>query len=79
MDRPRTFVDEQVRGPFSWFKHRHTFVENGDETRMTDDWEHAAPLGFATDLVLRGYMERLLRTRNAAIVAEAERRVRSRA
>ena len=33
---------------------------------MIDDWEH-------------GYMERLLGTRNAAIVAEAERRVRSRA
>lgn len=79
MDRPSTFVDEQVRGPFTWFRHRHTFIENGDETRMIDDWEHHAPLGFATDLVLRGYMGRLLRTRNAAIVAEAERRVRSRA
>ena len=79
MDRPRTFVDEQVRGPFSWFVHRHTFVAEDDGTRMIDDWEHAAPLGFATDLVLRGYMERLLTTRNAAIVPEAERRVRSRA
>jgi len=79
MDRPRTFVDEQVRGPFTSFTHRHTFVEEGETTRMIDDWEHRAPLGFATDLVLRGYMERLLRTRNATIVAEAERRVRSRA
>jgi len=77
MDRPRTFVDEQVRGPFTSFTHRHTFVEEGEGTRMIDDWEHRAPLGFATDLVLRGYMERLLRTRNATIVAEAERRVRS--
>jgi len=77
MDRPRTFVDEQVRGPFTSFTHRHTFVEEGETTRMIDDWEHRAPLGFATDLVLRGYMERLLRTRNATIVAEAERRVRS--
>ena len=80
MDRPRTFVDEQVRGPFSSFTHRHTFIDAADgATRMIDEWEHRAPLGFATDLVLRGYMERLLRTRNAAIVAEAERRVRSRA
>ena len=80
MDRPRMFIDEQVRGAFTWFKHRHTFVEeDGGKTRMIDDWEHRAPLGFATDLVLRGYMEGLLRTRNATIVAEAERRVRSRA
>lgn len=79
MDRPRTFVDEQVRGPFTWFTHRHTFVAEAGATRMIDDWEHRAPMGFASDLVLRGYMERLLRTRNAAIVAEAERRVRSRA
>ena len=77
MDRPRTFVDEQVRGPFTWFHHRHTFIdEHEGTTRMIDDWEHRAPLGLASDLVLRGYMERLLRTRNAAIVAEAERRVK---
>jgi ligand-binding SRPBCC domain-containing protein len=79
MDRPRTFVDEQVRGPFSWFTHRHRFIEEGGATRMIDDWEHRAPFGFVTDVVLRGYMQRLLETRNAAIVAEAERRVRSRA
>jgi ligand-binding SRPBCC domain-containing protein len=78
MDRPNTFVDEQVRGAFKWFRHRHSFIEVGDDTRMIDEWEHQAPLGALTDLVLRGYMERLLRTRNAAIVAEAERRVRSR-
>jgi ligand-binding SRPBCC domain-containing protein len=78
MDRPRTFVDEQVRGPFTWFEHRHTFVEEGDATRMIDDWEHRAPFGLLSDLVLARYMERLLRTRNAAIVAEAKRRVRSR-
>lgn len=78
MERPRAFVDEQVRGPFRSFRHRHTFLEGGDgETHMVDEWEHEAPLGFATDLVLRGYMDRLLRARNAAIVAEAERRVRS--
>ena len=79
MDRPSMFVDEQVRGAFSWFVHRHVFIEEGASTRMIDDWEHAAPLGFATDLVLRGYMEKLLRIRNAAIVDEAERRVPSRA
>jgi ligand-binding SRPBCC domain-containing protein len=79
MERPRTFVDEQVRGPFRWFTHRHTFIAEGDATRMVDDWEHRAPLGALSDLVLAGYMERLLRARNAAIVAEAERRVRSRA
>ncbi|HEY2365580.1 MAG TPA: SRPBCC family protein [Polyangiaceae bacterium] len=77
MDRPRTFVDEQVRGPFRSFVHRHVFIADGDTTRMVDDWEHRAPLGFATDLVLRGYMSRLLTTRNTAIVAEAERRARS--
>jgi len=79
MDRPRTFTDEQVRGPFAWFTHRHTFRAERGGTLMIDEWAHRspfAPLGAIADLALRGYMERLLRTRNAAIVAEAERVVR---
>jgi len=70
MDRPSSFVDEQVRGPFVSMVHRHEFRESNGATEMIDDWTHRAPLGPITDLVLRGYMERLLRARNAALVAE---------
>lgn len=73
MDRPRAFVDEQVRGPFSRFTHRHEFHPEGDTTRMIDLWEHHAPLGFLADpLFLARYMRRLLETRNALLCREAE-------
>ena len=28
LERPRRFVDEQVRGPFHWFRHEHLFDGN---------------------------------------------------
>jgi ligand-binding SRPBCC domain-containing protein len=77
MDRPAMFVDEQVRGPFAWFRHRHTFHAREGGTLMIDDWEHASPLGplgRIADLVVGPYMERLLRIRIALLVEEAERR-----
>jgi ligand-binding SRPBCC domain-containing protein len=76
MDRPRSFVDEQVTGTFSYFVHRHEFREEGDVTVMTDIWEHRTPLGplgsIADALFLDRYMTRLLETRNAVLAREAE-------
>lgn len=71
------FADEQVRGPFSWFRHEHHFeLRPGGGTRMHDRWEHRAPLGplgrVADRLVLARHMRRLLETRNQALRAEAE-------
>jgi len=71
-DRPLSFVDEQVRGPFASFTHRHAFRTAPGGTLMTDDWTHRAPLGALgrlADLGLSAYVERLLRRRNAAMVA----------
>ena len=77
-DAPRRLVDEQVDGPFAWFRHEHRFDVVGDgRTLMVDDWTHASPFGplgwLADRLVLRGHLTRLLERRNAAIV-EAVRR-----
>jgi ligand-binding SRPBCC domain-containing protein len=73
---PTTFADEQKRGPFRRFHHRHTFRAVPGGTLMIDDWEHEAPFGplgwLADRLVLGGHMQRLLKTRNAALKREAE-------
>jgi ligand-binding SRPBCC domain-containing protein len=75
-DRPHRFVDEQSTGPFARFRHEHRFEASAAGTRMIDDWDHVAPFGLLGRLVdaviLRRVMKRLLETRNAALVREAE-------
>lgn len=62
-DPPRSFVDEQLRGPYAKWVHTHTFVphvENGvDGTLMTDRVEYALPRwspGFVNRLVHRAFV-----------------------
>jgi ligand-binding SRPBCC domain-containing protein len=75
-DRPYSFTDEQVKGPFATLVHRHTFRSEGKATLMIDDWTHTnpyGPLGLLVEPVLKQYVTRLLRTRNAALCKEVER------
>jgi ligand-binding SRPBCC domain-containing protein len=73
---PMRFVDEQVSGPFAWFRHEHRFEPIEGGTLMIDDWEHAAPFGvvgrIADALVVGRLLRRLLEARNAALAREAE-------
>lgn len=68
-DVPHRFVDEQVRGPFGRWWHEHRFEPTPDgRCLMTDTIRFASPLGplgaLVDRLVLRRYMERLIRERN---------------
>jgi ligand-binding SRPBCC domain-containing protein len=73
---PTRFVDEQISGPFAWFRHEHRFDAIPGGTRMVDDWQHAAPFGIigtiADRLVLDRLIRRLLARRNTALANEAE-------
>jgi ligand-binding SRPBCC domain-containing protein len=64
LDFPTTFTDEQVRGPFTSFRHVHDFQSNGTGSIMTDRVEFTAPFGFlgrlAERLILRRYLQRLI-------------------
>ncbi|MFI8631471.1 SRPBCC family protein [Microbacterium sp. NPDC077663] len=73
LDRPRRFVDEQVRGPFRVFRHEHRFEPDGDVTVMTDTVTLRSPLlGWVVErLLLRPYLQRLIRSRNAVLVEKA--------
>lgn len=66
-DRPRSFVDEQTRGPFREFRHEHRFVPDGAGSLMTDIIMFSAPLGalgrVAEQLVLARYLRRLIEER----------------
>ncbi|MFH8612509.1 SRPBCC family protein [Streptomyces sp. NPDC018029] len=73
-DRPRCFVDEQESGPFKRWRHAHHFEPDGTGgTIMRDVIDFASPLepvGRIVDrLLLRRYMSRLIRIRNAYLAS----------
>ncbi|WP_214104803.1 SRPBCC family protein [Acrocarpospora catenulata] len=71
LDRPYSFVDEQVAGPFRRWHHAHYFEASGEGTLMRDTVEFEAPFGplgrLAELLVLRRYMVKLIMLRNQHI------------
>lgn len=71
LERPDRFVDEQVRGPFSLFRHEHLFSRDGDETVMTDTLTIGSPIfGRLTErVILVPYLRRLIRQRNHHLLA----------
>lgn len=44
-DPPRAFVDEQVRGPYRSWRHRHEFRSVRGGTELVDRVEYALPFG----------------------------------
>ena len=80
LDFPRSFTDEQVRGPFRSFRHVHEFEPAPGGSIMTDRVEFSAPFGLlgraAEKLVLRPYLQRLIRDR-ARFLASISSRTRA--
>ncbi|MEP1122288.1 MAG: SRPBCC family protein [Ilumatobacter sp.] len=77
-DRPHSFVDEQVKGPFASFRHLHVFTDLGDgSTEMIDEVEFEAPLGplglIAEKAVLGRYMPHLIDVRNRELLVQVQR------
>jgi ligand-binding SRPBCC domain-containing protein len=42
---PHSFVDEQARGPYSLWRHRHTFEETPEGTIVSDCVDYRLPFG----------------------------------
>src|SRR3954463_13295061 len=76
MTRPSHFQDVMIKGPFRYFRHDHTFTQQGRSTLMIDRVEFASPvsvLGSLVDiLVLRSYLKHFLQGRNLLLKAAAE-------
>ena len=76
MDRPNSFVDEQVSGDFQSFRHEHHFkaVQNG--TFLIDVFEFKSPYGkiglVFSQLYLKRYLTKLMERRNEIIKQYAE-------
>lgn len=76
LERPRRFVDEQVRGPFRVFRHEHVFRAERPGTVMVDTITLASPdfgipviAVIAERMILVPYLRRLIRQRNAHLVS----------
>lgn len=64
------FVDEQIRGPYRRWRHRHSFVPDAGGTQMTDRVEYQLPLqpfGRIVAPLVRRQLERIFRYRADAI------------
>ena len=72
-DPPRSFVDQQLRGPYSFWHHTHAFraVEGG--TEMMDTVRYLMPFGFlgslAHALAVRRQLVRIFEHRSRVIAA----------
>lgn len=58
-DPPYAFTDEQLRGPYRTWIHRHTFEAVGERVRMTDEVRYRLPLEPAGALALPFVRRRL--------------------
>lgn len=76
LEEPSSFVDEQVKGPFRYFRHVHDFREDPAGTTMTDRIEFAAPFGpvgrVVEKLILTRYLKKLIESRNEFLVSGAQ-------
>ena len=69
MSPPRRFVDEMVRGAFTWMRHEHEFHIHARGTLMRDIVEWRAPFGIvgklADALFLERHMQWFVRTKQS--------------
>lgn len=50
------FVDEQQTGPLAFWRHRHQFVAEGTQTRLTDVIAYALPGGELAEVLLQAWV-----------------------
>ncbi len=75
-EKDRFFVDEQIRGPFKKWYHRHEFTEERGGTRLTDSIRFSMRGGWPADLLLgplvKRELKRMFTVRHAVTRAECE-------
>jgi ligand-binding SRPBCC domain-containing protein len=70
-DPPHSFVDAQIEGPYSLWRHHHTFEATADGTKVGDHVEYALPLGklgeIAHALMVKKQLEAIFKFRQREI------------
>ncbi|SOD11914.1 SRPBCC family protein [Pedobacter xixiisoli] len=72
VNAPHSFVDEQLKGPYAYWHHEHTFEEKGGKVLMKDKVTYAVPFGvlgqLANKLVVRSKLEEIFNYRTKKIL-----------
>ena len=65
---PHRFVDDQVRGPYRWWRHEHVFEAVDGGTRAVDRVDYAPPGGrVANRLLVQRDLERIFAYRQQVL------------
>jgi ligand-binding SRPBCC domain-containing protein len=65
---PHRFVDDQVRGPYRWWRHEHLFEDVDGGTRAVDRVDYAPPGGrVANRLLVQRDLERIFAYRQEVL------------
>lgn len=67
-ERPTIFVDEQIVGPFKYFRHEHHYIPSEFGTLATDHISFVSPLGLlgrpVSRYFLKPYLAKIISERN---------------
>jgi ligand-binding SRPBCC domain-containing protein len=61
-DPPHRFVDVQLKGPYSFWHHTHTFEAKGEGTLIRDEVRYALPFGPLGEIAHAMMVKRQLNT-----------------
>jgi len=61
---PHLFVDEMVRGPFRWWRHRHEIAPDAGGARLSDVVDFAPPFALASRWVVLRRLRKLFAYRH---------------
>lgn len=66
---PHRFVDEQLKGPYRWWRHEHRFEAVAGGTRIYDQVDYGVPCGWPIHgLFVRRQLQRIFHYRQATLL-----------
>lgn len=72
VNAPHSFVDEQLKGPYAYWHHEHTFEEKDGKVLMKDKVTYSVPFGvfgqLANSLFVRSKLEEIFNYRTKRIL-----------
>jgi ligand-binding SRPBCC domain-containing protein len=71
VDKPHSFADRQLKGPYKIWEHTHTFIQKENGTLMIDEIKYQIPFGilgqFAHSLFVKEKVKEIFKFREKAL------------